>query len=192
MDQKKFWQFFSKLAGMITVSHVAKEHVGVAASVFVEPGAPLLDVVDLLEGNAAVGVRGTGLTLARRQLMNHQLKVFFYLLVIQVEYQLYKALKLGGFDSGKLKELSFNELVKSFLELDAFGKQGVYERRSELKTDLKAIGAFRNVLMHTNRKLELEAEYDMVLHRKRQLFKCLKALDEVVASESVSKGELML
>lgn len=184
MDPKKFDAFFNKLSTSIVALDVAKEDGSVKGLVRVNGKLPLFEAIDFLEKEEGIAVSDR-LSIRRRQLMNHPIKVLFYLLVTQIEYQLYKVLKNSGLSENALHELNFNDLVRQFLSNESLtSRQTIYKSRLKFKDDLKAISSFRNVLMHSNKKMNLANDYKVVLKRKKQALSLLKALNDIFYSQN--------
>jgi len=181
MDPQKFDVFFNKLAATIKLSDIyAKEANSKTNKKIIDLNKPLFDALDLFENQEELFISDK-LSVKRTQLMNHPFKVLFYLLIIQIEYQLYKIQKENEpSKKEKLQILTFNELIKGFLDnKELMQKQVIYKSKKEFKEDLKAISSFRNIIMHSNRKMQLSLEYKTIIKRKQQLMKLINALNEI-------------
>ncbi len=103
----------------------------------------------------------------------------FYALIIEIEYRLYGALKTRV-NVKELQTYNLNDMIRKFLSDDKlFQMQKIYDKRKEIKEDLKAISSFRNIIMHSNRKMDLETEFSTILKRKRQALRLLEALGQM-------------
>ena len=66
--------------------------------------------------------------------------------------------------------------------------QKVYNKKQDLRSDLKAISSFRNLIMHSNRKIELDAQFSTVLKRKGQLDMLIRAMRAIMKKQKDKHG----
>lgn len=179
MQPKIFHKMFSQLSKQMTVSLIAKEQTPIGSCLQVDDELPVFDAVDLFEKNECLTTK-SGLIATRHHLMNKPIKTLFYALIIEIEYRLYRFLKQRVQSPKDLQTCNFNELIRMFLaDQDVLKLQNIYTKKKELREDLKAIGSFRNVIMHSNRKLDLDTEFITIIKRKRQALRLISALDQL-------------
>jgi hypothetical protein len=179
MEPKLFKKFFKKLSDDLTVEFMAKEQKPFGSCLKVKNNLPALDALELLEKNDCL-MTEDGLVVTKKESMKRAIKTLFYVLITQLEYHLYKTLKPRVQSLKELQAGDLNDLIRLFLAQDElFKMQTVYAKRSEMKKDLKAISSFRNLIMHSNKKMDLEAEFSTILKRKRQALKLLGALEQL-------------
>jgi len=179
MEPKIFKKFFKKLSDDLTVEFMSKEQKTFGSCLKVKNNLPALDALELLEKYDCL-VTEDGLVMARKDAMKRAIKTLFYVLITQLEYHLYKALKPRMQSLKELQAGDLNDLIRLFLaQDDLFKMQTVYAKKSEMKNDLKAISSFRNLIMHSNKKMDLETEFSTILKRKRQVMKLIDALDQM-------------
>ena len=171
----KFFQYLEKLP----VSLIAKNIKPKENYFRIKSDMPLFDALDLL-GRYDCLILENGDVITREQTMSKPVKTIFYTLVIEIEYRLYKVLKEKVKSPEELQRLEFNELIKMFLLYDdLLKKQNVYSEKQNMKKDLKAISSFRNIVMHSPRKMDLATRYDIIIKRKKQALKLLEALGQI-------------
>src|SRR3989344_2999933 len=179
MRPEKFKPFFEKLSKEVTVSLISKDTPPKGKSLRVPDNLPVFEALDLLEKCDSL-ITESGEVFTKEDSMKKPVKTLFYALIIEIEYRLYKVLKSRVDSIDMLREAEFNELIRLFLaDSELFNLQKVYSKESEMKDDLKAISSFRNVIMHSPRKIDLETSYNIVIKRKNQALKLMKALDDL-------------
>ena len=178
MRQERFDKFFSHLE-KLPASLIAKNIKPKEDYFRIKNDMPILDALDLLEKYECL-ILENGDVITKEQAMSKPVKTIFYALIIEIEYRLYKVLKEKVKSSKELYSLEFNQLIKMFLSYDdIFKKQNIYTKKQDMKKDLKAISSFRNIIMHSPRKLDLITRYDIIIKRKQQALKLTKALGQL-------------
>lgn len=182
MRPERFDKFFSYLE-KLPVSLIAKNIKPEENPFRVKNDTPLFDALDLL-GKHKCLILENGHVVTKEQAMSKPVKTIFYALIIEIEYRLYKVLKEKVKSPEELQKLEFNELIKMFLLYDdLLRKQDAYSKKQDMKKDLKAISSFRNIIMHSPRKLDLITRYDLIIKRKQQALKLLKSLGQLYPNQ---------
>ncbi|MBI2106399.1 hypothetical protein HYT57_00285 [Candidatus Woesearchaeota archaeon] len=178
MKPERFNKFFSYLE-KLPASLIAKNIKPKEDYFRIKNDMPILDALDLLERYECL-ILENGDVITKEQTMSKPVKTIFYALIIEVEYRLYKVLKEKVKSPEELQRLEFNDLIKMFLlHDDLLKKQSVYSEKQNMKKDLKAISSFRNVVMHSPRKVDLSTRYDIIIKRKKQALNLLEALGQI-------------
>ena len=179
MEPKLYKEFFSKLAEQLIAKFIAKELKPSANCLRIKEDLPIFDVLELLEKHSCLVIE-RGLVITRRQMMNKPVKILFYALIVEIEYRLYRALKPRVASVKELQTKELNDMIRLFLANEKlFLLQNIYTKKQDMKKDLKALSSFRNIIMHANKKMDLETEFKTILKRKRQAFKLLEALEQM-------------
>ncbi len=179
MNPKDFNKFFNLLADQLTVTLIARKSTEQSSCFRVNDDMPIFEALELLEKHKCLATE-EGLVVTRKDIMKKPVKTLFYALIIEIDYRLYKILKNRVESIDELQTKNMNDMIRLFLtDDDLFKRQTLYKRKTDLKKDLKALNSFRNVIMHSNRKLYLETEFRTILNRKRQALKLLEALGQL-------------
>lgn len=179
MEPKAFKKFFSRMSEQLPITLIAKEVNATDSCLEVKDSLPIFDALDLLEKHSCLTLKN-GLVVNRKQMMSKPVKTLFYALIIEIEYRLYRVLKKRTQSVKELQTKNFNDMIKQFIEDQELLKmQNVYSKRQQIKEDLKAISSFRNIIMHSNRKMDLDTEFATIIKRKKQALKLLDALEQL-------------
>jgi hypothetical protein len=191
MELKEALPFFSKISEDFPVELLARPGKPLRNPASIKSSMQIFDALELLKAHDCL-VTEKGLIVTRSNAMERPVRALFFALIIEVEYTLYKILKQYADSPESLERLrsSFlNELIKGFfLDPGPFEMQSVYAKKQEMKRDMKAVSAFRNIIMHSNRKIELETEFSTILKRKEQLLRLLEALNQVAGALKKERG----
>ncbi|MBW3022561.1 hypothetical protein KY308_00465 [Candidatus Woesearchaeota archaeon] len=179
MKPERFKRFFGKLSSEMTVDLIAKDIKKHGSFLKVKNNLPVLDALELLEKHDSL-ITEDNKVLTKEWALSKPVKTLFYAMIIELEYKLYKVLKPKAKSVEELQSCGLNDLIKLFFaDEELFKMQNIYDKKTEMKKDMKAISSFRNVIMHSNKKIDLEAGFSTVLNRKRQALKLLSALDQL-------------
>ena len=191
MELKEFRRFFSDVARNFNIALLAKHREISKNFIHVKDDIQVFDALELLKKYEGL-VTEEKLVVIKEDAMERPVRILFFMLIEEVEYSIYKILKQyteSIENLEKLRSIYLNELIREFFALsDIFEMQKVYSKRQEMKRDLKAVSSFRNILMHSNRKMELETEFNLILKRKEQIFRLLDALEEIIEKLKVKMG----
>lgn len=191
MELKDSLKLFSKVTGDFKVVLLAKQSSPTGRRIDVKDDLPILDALDLLLEHDCL-VTEHGLVVTRTEAMERPVRILFYMLITELEYSLYKILK-QYLDSEEtleaLRTYQINDMIREFVKSDnIIRNQNIYKTKQEMKRDLKAVSSFRNIVMHSNRKMELETEFEVILERKNQLFRLLDAMGQIMDKVKAEKG----
>ncbi len=183
MELKDAMELFSRVSKDFNVVLLAKtRELPLENHIHVKDDLPVFDALELLQKHDCL-VTEDGSTVTKAEALERPVKILFFMLIMEVEYSLYKVLKQYTDSPESLERLrssNMNDMIREFFtHPEPFGMQGVYTKKQEMKKDLKAVSSFRNVNMHSNRKIDLETGFETVLKRKGQLFRLLEALDQI-------------
>ena len=154
MNPERWKRFFQKLSNEMTVDLIARDLKPSGSSINVKNSLPVFDALDLLEKHDCL-ITEDGKVLTKEWSLSKPVKTLFYAMIIELEYKLYKALKPRVESVKDLQLLGFNDMIKLFFsDEELFKKQDIYSKKSEMKKDLKAISSFRNMIMHSNKKMD--------------------------------------
>ena len=105
-----------------------------------------------------------------------------------MESRLYRIHRRNGTELNELNELNINDMIRMLVDNENLLRlQKTYQSRALLKEDLKAISAFRNIIVHTNRKLLKEIDSKTIIQRKKQITQMLETLQQI--SDNINRGE---
>ncbi|MDD5700389.1 MAG: hypothetical protein PHH00_04375 [Candidatus Nanoarchaeia archaeon] len=179
-ETKNLFAFISKNLTVETIAKPIKENQEDCP--IIKKDLPVFDSLDLLEKHPCLKIEGD-LEVTRAQMMKKPIRALFFILSTEIEYSLYKTLKNYDKSEKDLKELQssfLNDLIRKFLKLDEpFKLQSTYKTISEIKKDLKAFSSFRNIIMHSNTKIQLETDFKIILERKKQMLKLFEAFEQI-------------
>ena len=175
----EFEAMFRKMADLFTLDMIAENIEVSGRSIKRTPSTPIWETIEGMRGCDYVDI-GDGRVVPCHFLLKIATRVLFYTLLVQFEERLFRIHEWRGKDIGELNEKNINDLIRELVDSNLVGLQREYGSRSEFKEDLKAISAFRNVVMHVNKKLEDKVDVDVVIKRKRQIVKLLSALQEIL------------
>lgn len=142
------------------------------------PGTPIWDVLDSALNCEYIDI-GEGRYVSCKYFFKRPARILFIMLLLELEARLFRVHERNGKDIAELNDKNMNELIKELVDSDLIKLQIEYPSRAEFKEDLKAISAFRNVLMHYNKKLEKTIDIITLVSRKKQMNKMLVALQQI-------------
>ena len=186
MRQKDWEPFFNNISRQLTVSLIARpqtEKNSGAQQVAVEATLPVFDAIDLLKDHESL-VLPDGRTVKKRFLMKRPLRIIFFVLLTELESKLYRTQEWSSQPLSELNEANMNKLIVNLLDnATLFSYQDLYKTRADFKEDLKAVSAIRNNIVHVNKKLELEIDFETIVRRKGQLLKLLEAFNQILDAQ---------
>lgn len=149
----------------------------------VEATLPVFDAIDLLKDHESL-VLPDGRTVKKRFLMKRPLRIIFFVLLTELESKLYRTQEWSSQPLSELNEANMNKLIVNLLDnATLFSYQDLYKTRADFKEDLKAVSAIRNNIVHVNKKLELEIDFETIVRRKGQLLKLLEAFNQILDAQ---------
>jgi hypothetical protein len=188
MREKEWQELFGNVSKQLPVSLVAKEPLnGKAKGLLVRRSLPIYDAIDLFEKHDSLRL-SNGKIIKKEFLLKRHLRIVFFVFLTEIEARLYRTQEWEGLSIKDLNEANLNGLIKNLIgDSDLFFYQKEYKTRSKFKEDLKAISAFRNAIVHVNKKLEMEIDIRTIRKRKMQMQKLLKALQEILDEQEKAR-----
>jgi len=176
----EFESFFSKISQMFTLESAAKKQTIAGKLLKRSPSDLLWSTLDDIHGYDAIDI-GKSHYISCENFFRKPMRILFFILVHELESRLYRIHRWSGKPLDELDNWSFNDMIRELLAReDLLALQLAYPSRANLKEDLKAISAFRNIIVHTNRKLLKHVDTDTLIDRKKQVLKLLAALQEIL------------
>jgi hypothetical protein len=176
----EFEAFFGKISQMFTLESAAKKQEVAGKLLKRSPSDLLWNTLDDIHGYDAIDI-GKSHYISCENFFRKPMRILFFILIHEIESRLYRVHRWSGKPLNELDSWSFNDMIRVLLEReDLFSLQKTYASRAEFKEDLKAVSAFRNVIVHTNRKLLKHVDADTLINRKKQCLQVLFALQEIL------------
>lgn len=181
MRPKDFERFFNGISQNFTVGMFAEprpEDLEVGKKI--DKDMPLFDAADLFENNDYLSI-GDKLIIRQKKLLKRPIRILLFIQLTELESKLYRILEWSNYPLEKLNGMMLNDYIKELINNEKLlGLQGIYSSRKSFKEDLKAISSIRNLIVHVNKKLELEYCVHNVIKRKRQLAKLIEAAAQIL------------
>lgn len=184
MLEQEFNDFLERISKQLPVSMLAKpaEVSSTEKLVNVEGSMPAFEAMELLAENDCLMLDCSQVVRKEFFLKKRPLRILFFLILTELESRLYRIQEWNGKPIKELNEKHLNNFIALLVsDKKLFSCQKEYSSKKEFKEDLKAASSFRNLIVHVNKKLEMETNFKTVLKRKHQMLKLLKALNEVLA-----------
>jgi hypothetical protein len=175
----EFDNLFRKIANIFTLETMAKELKLDGSFLKRNPQTPIWDVMDSVLDCEYIDI-GDGKYVSCEHFFKKPVRIMFMMLLIELEGRLFRIHQWQGKDLAELNDKNMNELIKELVDSDLINLQIEYSSRAEFKEDFKAISAFRNVVMHYNKKLEQTIDINVLISRKKQMNKMLVALQQIL------------
>lgn len=192
MRKEAFEKFFSSISGQMTVDLLARKNGGknYCTSAAVDGKLPVFDALDLLEKNECL-MLDDGRVVERAFLLKRPLRIAFFVLLSEIESKLYRVNEWCNNPVKELNEKNMNDFIRCLLENgNLFSQQEIYRSKKEFREDLKAISAFRNIVMHVTKRFETETNFETVVKRKKQALNLIEALGQILdRQEAVKNGK---
>ena len=189
MREEEWQVFFNNISNQLTVSWLARPPLNEDTTGYLEaePSLPVFDAIDLLEEHEGL-ILPDGRVVIRKLVLKRPTRILFFVLLTELESKLYRIQEWSNRELNELNEFNLKRLIADLLnDQRLFSYQKIYDTRASFKKDLKAVNAMRNDVVHVNKKLELEVEFDTIVIRKRQLQKLIKALSEILDEQEKAR-----
>lgn len=178
MHPRKFEEIFRNISKVYTLDLFAEEKSFEGKFPKRSPSETLWDCIDSLHHEEYLDL-GNGKFFPCKFLFKRPIRILFFILLTEFEARLFRIHETLGKNISELNEKNTNELIMELLNPEIISLQEEYSSRKDFKEDLKALGAFRNLIVHTNKKLELSIGSDIIFKRKKQILKALSALQQI-------------
>jgi hypothetical protein len=178
MYPAEFNEVFKKISSIFTLELVSEKLDLNGNFPKRNPDEPLWDCIDDLHHEQYIDI-GNGKFFSCKFFFKRPIRILFSLLISEFESRLFRIQERLGKDISELNEKNINDFIRELLKPELIELQDEYKSRQEFKEDLKAISAFRNIIVHTNKKLQYAIKPDTVFERKKQILKILKALQQI-------------
>jgi hypothetical protein len=189
--RKDAWNaFFGNLSKQFTVSLIArKETVAEEGSYLaVSPTLPIYDTIDLLEKHERL-ILPDGRVVKKSFMLKRPLRIIFFIMLTELESRLYRTQEWSNRPLKELNDKNMNDLIRDLVNDPVlFSYQNEYKTKNAFKEDLKAVCAMRNQIVHVNKKLEFEVDFDTIIKRKKQMQKLLDVLVEILNHQELAKS----
>ncbi|MEK6890822.1 MAG: hypothetical protein AABX03_01665 [Nanoarchaeota archaeon] len=179
MYQGEFEELFRKISKIFTLESVAKDKK-IEGNLLKRPAnESLWDTIDSIKGFDGIDI-GNDKYVKAEHFFRKPIRILFFILIHEMESRLYRIQRRNGKPIKELNELHINDLIRELVDNEDIIKlQEIYSSRTEFKEDLKAISSFRNLIVHTNRKLIEEVDQETIIKRKKQVLKLLDAIQQI-------------
>jgi hypothetical protein len=179
MNPEEFERTFKKISEVFTLESLAEEIKLEGDFPKRSPNESIWACIDELHNGEFIDL-GNGKFFRCKFFFKRPVRILFAILLSEIEARLFRIHERAGKNIEELNEKTLKELIVELLNSDGLFKlQKEYETKRKLKDDLKAISLFRNVIVHTNKKLEKTITSDTISKRKRQILKLLEALQQI-------------
>lgn len=176
----EFENLFRKIVNIFTLESVARDKIIKGNLLKRNPNTPLWDTIESIKGFEGIEV-GNGKYVSSEYFFKKPIRILFFILIHEMESKLYRIHRWNGKSMDELDELNVNDLIRELIDNEELIKlQDAYSSRTEFKEDLKAISAFRNIIVHTNRKFLKSVDIDTLISRKKQVLNLLNALVQIL------------
>lgn len=175
----EFETLFRNVSNLFTLETVAQKKRLKGNYPKRSPHTPLWDTMDSTLGYDYIDIGG-GRYVSCSYFLKKPVRILFFILLSEFESRLFRVHEWQGRDLVELNEKNLNDLIRDLVNSDLISLQTEYESRGKLNEDLKACSAFRNVIMHVNKKLEQSVELETLINRKKQATKVLLALQQIL------------
>ncbi len=178
MQPAEFEILFEKVASLITLDMFAKETDLEGNFPKKDPKTSAWDAVDIFCDNEYIDI-GDGRYVSNK--VFSKVRVPFFIILAEFESRLFRIHEWNGENINELNDKNLNDYIKELTNNPELMKlQKEYRNRSEFMNDMKAISSFRNIIMHVNNNLEKNVSIETVVKRKKQIFRVLAALQEIL------------
>jgi len=138
----------------------------------------------LLESHQCL-VLPDGRIVKRHMVLKRPLRILFFVLLTELESRLYRTMEWSHNPIREFNEQHLNDYIRVLVDDPVlFGYQSVYATRSDFKEDLKAVSSLRNLIVHVNKKLELDTDFETVVKRRDQILKLLDGLEQILSGQA--------
>lgn len=176
----EFENMFNKISHIFTLETVAEIKTVKGNLLKRNPQTPLWDTIESIKGCDGIDI-GEGKYISCEHFFRKPIRILFFILIHEMESRLYRIHRWNGKLIKELDELNINDLIREIINNKELVKlQETYSSKAKLKEDLKAISSFRNIVVHTNRKLLKEVDADTIIKRKKQVLMLLEALQQIL------------
>ncbi len=177
----EFDALFGQIAHLFALKTIAEKQSVSGNFPRYNPETPIWDVLGSdLVAHEYIEI-GSGRVVSTKRFLRKPIRILFFLLLAEFEGRLFRIEELRGKDISELNEGNLNDFVRNLSESEELLRfQTEYPTRAEFHEDMKALSAFRNIIMHVNKKLEREVKLETLVKRKRQAVKVLSALQQIL------------
>jgi hypothetical protein len=175
----EFETLFRKIANIFTLETMAQKLELSSNFPKRNPETPIWDVLDSALDCEYIDIGG-GRYVSCKHFFKKTVRIMFMMLLVELEGRLFRIHQWRGKDLAELNDKNMNELIKEMVDSDLIKFQIEYPSRAEFKEDFKAISAFRNIIMHYNKKFEQTIDINILVNRKKQMTKMLIALQQIL------------
>src|SRR3989338_274218 len=182
MRGPEFKVFLSNMSSVLPVSLVAKPGHSHPKDrcMNVPDSLPVWDALTLFSDSDCL-VLPDAIIVKRHMVLKRPLRIIFFVLLTELESRLYRVQEWSHNPVRELNEKHLNDYIRVLVDDPVlFSLQSLYSSRSDFKEDLKAASSLRNLIVHVNKKLELDLDFETAINRRDQILKLLDALDMIL------------
>jgi hypothetical protein len=145
------------------------------------------DAIDLLEKHDRL-ILPDGRVVKKGFILKRPLRILFFVMLTELESDLYRTQEWSNRPLKELNDKNMNDLIRDLVNDPVlFSYQNEYKAKSDFKEDLKAVCAMRNQIVHVNKKLELEVDFETIAKRKKQMQKLLDVLMGILSRQELAR-----
>src|SRR3989344_1288468 len=159
---REFMYIFNEISSTFTLEKYSEGLVPEGKVLEAEPFSTVWDMLENIEDYEYVNI-GDGKYVRRIKFFKKPTRILFLILISEFEERIYRAIELSKGDNKGLNDKNLNDLIRLFFERDFLKLQKEYTSRKLFKEDLKAISSFRNIVVHTNKKLEDSVDWQILI-----------------------------
>lgn len=184
----EFEDLFRKMSNIFTLETVSKNKKIEGKLLKRNPQTPMWDTIDSIKGYEGIDL-GNDKYVETEHFFRKPIRILFFILIHELESRLYRVLRWNGTPTKDLDNLNINDMIRELINnKDLLELQEVYKSKTNFKEDLKAIfkedlkaiSSFRNIIVHSNRKLLNDVDLETLIKRKSQVLKLLEALQQIL------------
>ncbi|MBS3079189.1 hypothetical protein J4218_03655 [Candidatus Pacearchaeota archaeon] len=175
-----FKVFFNDISSRFTLESISREKTLDGKLLKRNPTELLWNVLDFVKDSDGIDI-GNGKFVSIESFFRKRTRILFFILIHEFESRLYRVHKWNGYSLERLDNMSLNDMIRDLVnDSKVIEIQNVYTSVNEFRDDLKAVSSFRNIIVHTNRKLLTGIGIENLINRKNQTAQCLLALQEIL------------
>jgi len=176
----EFETLFRKISNLFNLETIAKKEIIQGKLLKRNPQTPIWDTIDSIKGYDGIDI-GDKRYISSESFFRKPIRILFFILIHELESRLYRIHRWNGVPLKELDELNINDLIRDIVDnKELLSLQDIYPSRTVFKEDLKALSSFRNIIMHTNRKLQKGIDDITIIKRKKQILSLLEALQQIL------------
>ena len=180
MYRGEFEELFKGISQNFTLANIAKPIPIQGKLLKASPTMQLWEMIDTMQNYDGIDI-GKGKYVSKEYFFRKPVRILFFILIHELESRLYRIQRWFGKDLQELDRMNINDLIRELANNETLiSLQRIYNSRVDFKEDLKAISAFRNIIVHTNRMLLKSIDVGTLIKRKKQVLTLLEAVQQIL------------